>query len=259
MGLIDFQKIQNGELPFCLALAMGKVQYADSIVKFGRNTAIGGSYEDIWFAGGTEQLLTAAETLDIVSDDLDDTAAGSGVRAVRIKGLDANYNLIQEDVTMDGTTPVTTTNSFLRVFRAFGTLFGSSETNEGTVTITATTAGTTHASLEPGVGQTQKTQFTVPNGYYGYFYQLYYSGLRNDQFTIDVQTKALNDGWRTRIVANGYEELGSFSLNVPGVVEPKTDIKVRAINTGTGSVDISAFYEMVFIKEEFVNASHSRF
>ena len=42
---------------------------------------------------------------------------------------------------MDGTTTVTTSGNFLRVFRARVVTAGSSETNEGTITMNHTTSG----------------------------------------------------------------------------------------------------------------------
>ena len=42
---------------------------------------------------------------------------GTGARTVLIEGLDENYDIQSETVTMDGTTNVVTTNTYIRLFR----------------------------------------------------------------------------------------------------------------------------------------------
>lgn len=51
---------------------------------------------------------TTGEQMTIVSDDADDTAAGTGVQSVRIEYLDINGNEQTEDLIMDGTSEVDT-------------------------------------------------------------------------------------------------------------------------------------------------------
>jgi hypothetical protein len=52
---------------------------------------------------------------------------------LRIQGLDGSYNLAEETVDMDGTTTVTTTQTFLRVFRMSVETAGTSGNNEGNI------------------------------------------------------------------------------------------------------------------------------
>lgn len=133
--------------------------------KFGYNKDIdSGVEETIWPNGGTVTLPTAAQTLNIVSSSVDDDFGGTGCQYLRIDGLDADYNEVVEDVFMDGTTTVTTTNSFIAVNRCVGILFGTGKTNAGTITVTQTTSGITVASVLVGVSITQQLIYTVPAG-----------------------------------------------------------------------------------------------
>ena len=93
-------------------------------------------------------------TVDVVSDDTNDDVAGTGARTLRIQGLDGSYNLVEETVDMDGTTTVTTTQTFLRVFRMSVETAGSSGNNEGTITVTYTGGSDVAATITEGNGQT---------------------------------------------------------------------------------------------------------
>ena len=75
---------------------------------------VGTSY-DLYENAATVPLypyLAAASLLQVSSGSANDTAAGTGARTVTIVGLDANYNVISETLTMNGVTPVQTVNSY---------------------------------------------------------------------------------------------------------------------------------------------------
>lgn len=133
--------------------------------KFGHNPDIdSAASETIWAAGGTHQRMTSADTLDIVSSSANDdgSPAGTGVNSVVIYGVDGSWNEVIEVVTLNGTTAVTTTNSFLGVNRVAVFLAGSGEVNAGNITVTDTTGGTTQAYIPAGEGVTQQCIFFVP-------------------------------------------------------------------------------------------------
>ena len=77
------------------------------------------------------------QTLSVVSASANDASGGTGARTVEIQGLDSNWNLLTETVTMNGLTPVVTTQEhFLRVFRARVVTAGSLQSNAAQITIT---------------------------------------------------------------------------------------------------------------------------
>ena len=131
--------------------------------KFGANPDVDAGTEDMWRQGGVRVLPTAASTASLVSTDAADAAAGTGIRQVRVKGLDANFDEIEEDVTLNGTTPVLTSQEFFRINRMFGIAGGSGEMAAGN--ITATVDSSVQAAIEAGLGQTQLCLYTVPRGY----------------------------------------------------------------------------------------------
>ena len=143
------------------------------VSKFGQNPDIdtGSVPEDVWFGGGeyTGFPTGSAETVDIFSADASDTSAGVGARTVRIFGLDANGDYQTEDLTMNGTTAVTSSNTWTRVNTAFVITAGTSETNVGNLTIRhTTTTANVFVVIEAGVGRTQLCCYTVPAGHTAY-------------------------------------------------------------------------------------------
>lgn len=254
--IIDFQKIKTNDLPFLHAIAMGRVPYMQRILKFGNNEAVGtGAFEDIWDSGGTEVLLSSAETMTIVSDSTEDGPAGTGTREMIMFGFNNDYDPIQEVITLNGTTPIVTQQEFLRVYRAYATDTGSNGSNVGNITFTATVAGTAHASIEVGESQTQKTQFTIPRGFYGLLLYIHLSALKNDQYKAELRVKEFGQAERTLMVNQSFESIPTLRFDVPYLIPPRADMKIRAINTASGQADISAFYELVLVKESEVNTT----
>lgn len=145
--------------------------------KFGRNNDIDIGTEDIWRAGGLIVWQTAAQTLSLVSDSADDTAAGTGARSVTVVGLNGSLAEITETVATAGLVAATTTNKFLRVYRAYvasaGTYAGTTAGgNLGNINATYSTTGNpafiiAHDGTR-GLGQTQSAFFTVPAGMKAY-------------------------------------------------------------------------------------------
>ncbi len=136
--------------------------------KFGRNPTAGMSSEDIWFQGGALTWLTAAVQMDLVSSSANDDATpttSTGAQTVFVEGLDSNFEVSSETISLNGTTLVTTVNSYIRIQSMTVVLCGTySGTNEGDITIRVTGGGAIQGDIETGIGVSQKSHFTVPNG-----------------------------------------------------------------------------------------------
>jgi len=157
------------KVPFEAQVSMGLWPGYRMVNKFGTNLSVGTSADfHIWAYTGTfRQDFATASTLDVVSDSVADANLLTGAWFVQIDGLDEDYEPIQETVTLDGTNTVTTTQSFLRVNRAFcteaqPTAVGGS--NIGNITISRTTGGAVQAYIRALYGQTQISHYTVPAG-----------------------------------------------------------------------------------------------
>lgn len=167
------QAVTNNESRF-LANYIGVENVASfkAITKFGHNTAVTTTLAPVC-NDGIYQMPTTAAALEVVSDDINDTAAGTGARTVTITGLDGDWAETSEIITLNGTTPVATVGTYTRIFRMRVTTTGTYATaaagsHAGTITLRAAGAGAEWARIDDfqgyGVGTTQIAAYTVPAG-----------------------------------------------------------------------------------------------
>lgn len=104
-----------------LDAARGLTGGLSGVKKFGRNDSVGTGFEPVCMGGiyMTPQS-SAATTLRIKAGNANDSAGGSGARAVTLIGLDESFNEVQETVATNGTSPSAATSAtFTRLYRAF--------------------------------------------------------------------------------------------------------------------------------------------
>jgi len=115
-------RLQTVSQPYTYAVSEGDLLNHYGILKFGTRTSVAaGVTSVIW--EGTAALytyLTTASAMRVVSSSAQDGAGGTGLLTLRLIGLDANFAEIEEDITLNGVTPVISTKSFIRIFRAYG-------------------------------------------------------------------------------------------------------------------------------------------
>jgi len=203
--------------PFDLQVGRGMIPNHQPVQIFGYSTLVGSTalgplWEGLTLSGGTYTYPSSAGQVVLVSSSASDTSALS----VQIQGLDANYNLLSETIALNGTSNVTSVNSYFRI----NSLFCTNGTNVGT--ITAKIATVLYAQINAGVGQSQASIYTVPSGYSFYLnyiqanasigftssnYMLYaeYNKLNLNQIPVGGAATALN-GY------NPYVATGSVTL-----------------------------------------------
>lgn len=115
--------------------------------------------------GTTIPWMSAATSLEAVSDNAADAAAGTGARTITILGLDSNYDRVTLTVTLNGVTAVALSTQLVAINRVTVTTAGSGLTNAGTLTIRNASAGTTRITVPVGRSISQSSGYTVPRGY----------------------------------------------------------------------------------------------
>lgn len=226
-----------------IQVSNGDVEGVGYIEKFGRSSDIpNGDTVTLWDNNTLYDYLTVASTVTVTSNSGDDAPGGAGAHDVEIQGLDADYNVILENVNLGATS----TTEFLRVFRVRVKHSGSHGTNWGDITVAG--GGKTLAIIDggpnngPGVGQTFMCVYTVPSGKTAYLTQwAVSSGKQNADTLAKFMSRPFNNGsWNTKdiveIQANNYIK----DFKVPLKFDEKTDIEVRAFSD-TGSTAASTF------------------
>jgi len=242
----------SGDIDFYLAVAKGDFTGYAKVSKFGRNPGVkSADYESIWDGTNLYPWPTAAETLNVVSTDTDDSSSGTGARTVEIEGLNSSWAVITETVSMNGTTNVTTTNSFLRVYRARVVTAGSSGVNEGTITMTNTTSSNVIAQISvdnSGFGQTLMAIYTIPAGKTGYLISINGSSSKDNEHSFRLLARdntVSNAAWNTKEFLNargGFNLYKKFAINK---YTEKTDLDFQAIASASSAA--SGGFELILI------------
>jgi len=136
-----------------------------NLIGYNPAIALANTPETIWGNGGRAHIMQSADTLRVFSDNVNDTSTGTGARAVIINGLDANRDILSETITLNGTTPVTSNNTFAGVNEVYVASAGSSKTNAGEITVDTTTGNNVVSHILTGTSQAQSLVFYTPNHY----------------------------------------------------------------------------------------------
>lgn len=227
---------------------------------FGRNPNIGnGTKEDIWFVGGDKVWQTSASTYDVFSSNLNDTSAGTGARTITIEGLDSNFDIQSEDIVMNGTTIVTTSNSYIRLNRGIvkdsGTYASSTlGSNLGNITIEINGGGDVQGIMPIGKGRTESSHFTVPNNKKALVENAIISVDANSPAEIffirrlgaDIVAAPFSPKIESSIGSDVPAGIFPIDLELPLLVLPKTDIWFAAL-AGANNTIVAIGYDLKLV------------
>ena len=241
-----------------LAISRGHSIGYRTLYKFGYNPDVDTQEETVWAQGGNYVWLDSAVTMFISSTSANDASGGTGANTILIQGLDEDYNEIEETVTLDGQTQVTTQLSYLRLYRAFVTLAGSSGTSGGTIYVGSSGStggvpnGAVYANLSLG-NQTQIAAYTVPAGYTLYLDEINFTAaVSQANKLVHCKFNSRDHGsnvFRTRFVQVIQSNQLIQSFKYPQGFAEKTDLECR-VSTDTSNTAIGASFQGVLIKND---------
>lgn len=176
---------QRSALGAALELANGVFSGYSHINKFGKSTNVDSGVDtdiwdranavdddDIWTAPTQARIHNIASSSG--SDDGD--PVGVGARTLRVFGLTSwGAKEVSEDITLDGVTPVATSNAYVIIHRMQVLTKGATAANVGIITATAAVDGTVTAQINAGEGQTQMAIYGVPSVQVAYMTHYYAS------------------------------------------------------------------------------------
>lgn len=162
----DFDALPTRPSDYTTEVALGLRQGVALWHMWGYNLDIDtGATEVIAPWGGTYAPMATARTLSIVSTSTADANGSTGANNVVVYGIDADRAAQTVVVTMNGTTPVVTTETWLGVNRIAVGLAGSGQANAGTITATATTDLTIQGQVATGAGASQECLLHIRAGH----------------------------------------------------------------------------------------------
>jgi hypothetical protein len=231
-----------GDYPYFIQVSRGLVDGHKRLFKFGHNPEIQNISETIWDAGGVYVYPSSAVAMTVTSGA---GATDNGV-AITVQGLDSNYNEVSEEVTLASTGTATTTQTFLRVYRAF--VSGSQAVTANT---TIANGGTTYAQINTGENQTLMAVWTVPAGYTAYLLDTKITAFteqNNKIATINVIARRENGVFRTADKFDVFAAAVTQDYKCPIPFPEKTDIEVRAIATSSNAdLRVAAGLDIIYI------------
>ena len=237
---------QNGKYePFELQVSRGQItnHAPQNIFGYGTTPATAGLFRTVWENMATTEYVfpSSAVSMNLVSTAAGDTAT------ITIVGLDANYNLITENLALNGTTNVPTVNQYFRINNMFVSV-GSATNPSGVITLI--NGGVTYAQINTGVfngttsslGASQQAIYTVPAGYtfYGWRYGAYssFNGNSANYTTYRAITNSPS-GVQKLIVATPFNTTYEVHRHFPFAYAEKTDLRFQIASSAAAAATVS--------------------
>lgn len=224
---------------FELQVARGKVKGASVVNIFGFNASTNTNMRALWELANTTDYVfpTSAVNMIVTSDAADDG------KTMKIFGLDANYEEIEELITLNNATPPVTTLAFFRI----NNVVMISATNDANVTIA--NGGVTYARINADLGTNQAAIYTVPANHTFFLYRI-------DAFMNDASAAkpglfrnqvSFPNGRTLRVADTPYLNQMNIQRRFPFKYDEKTDIQLQ-VRTLSGTSYAGVFGEGIIIK-----------
>lgn len=204
---------------------------------FGRNNDVdsGSVPETIWPVGGLYSFPSAAAETTIVSTDANDAAGGTGARAVLVTGIvieDGKYLEVDEEIALDGTTPVTLSTEFYRINNLSVCDVGSGGVNAGVIDVLHDP--TILARILAGEGESIQAVWTAPNVGQNWrikSWELTIARQAAGELEGVLRVRRPGMGWRVKrvigVASRGNSTVQQRLSGQGRFVEPGSDIEVR--------------------------------
>lgn len=222
----------------------------------GTNGDVGLTLETVWDASGPYTFYpTTAIEVSCESTDVNDTSAGTGAQTLQVEGNDIDWDLITQNILLNGTTPVVLPVDVRRVTRIISLFSGTEGSNNvGTVFCEATVGGggipagdgvpsvDDAQQMLPGNGSSLGGTFTVPDGMQAAISNGTFQVGKLDEAEFAVFVRLNPDGappgaFFGAVTATSYQNSFTFGAGTIGVLPARTDIKIVASKgVGGGTV-----------------------
>ena len=246
-----------GRQDFLIEVQKGNVAGHSLVHKFGRNDAVpNGTWAHVSLIPfDTADFMEAAETVNVVGNNVNDTAGGTGAQTIVVQGIDSTFTELMETITLAGGADSSATSaSWWRIHRAWVASSGAYGGNN-TGTITIENASTDQLiQIAAGEGQTQYAGWSVPIGKTAYLMSVLITVESGKSVDFRMFTRESFDDVTTSFVPPRLK-LHFDGLDAPMFFEPrspmsainaKTDIWWEC-NGSAGSEQVSVDFELLIV------------
>lgn len=221
-----------------IPIAGGQIEGYNYIHKFGASTNLDNQdYQTIWDGNNLYPWATMDTAATPLTTNIE---AGNNGAEITIQGLNENWELTTEVLTLDGTEQ-TTQNSWKRVFRAFVS---------GSQAITADFTLSKGATVVLQIGvesqQTLMSLYTVPAGKSAYLFNLDCTTLKNEELTVRVKARLFEKIFRTKHIFQVAGVHYNHTFTAPLYFPEKTDIELRA-KGGSSGLSAYAHFDLILV------------
>jgi hypothetical protein len=223
---------------FLFDVARGNLEGASAVNLFGFNRTIETAYETIWNDGGNYTFPSTAIALTVTTSSALDYG-----KTLLIEGLDSDYNIISEVVTLaDGGT--VTTALFFRI-NLMIMLDGENVGN-----IEAINTAVKYGYIEAATGVMQACIYTVPRNHSLYLFRIDVNSATtngNKYLTIRNVTNT-SEGRKLRVAEATFSTSQvSYDRQVPFKLAEKTDFSFEA-KSSSSTNEVAIFVEAVLVR-----------
>jgi hypothetical protein len=186
--------------------------------------------EHIWPTGGAYTYRTSATTISFASAEAADTT-----QVITLRGLNANWEEVSETLTLNGTTPRVSANSYIRV-----------QSVEMSAAATGAVTGGTIVTIAIGQTRWDAAIYTVPLGHIAYLVNVS-AAVIADTAEVEVLARYRTNGAPFRNAYVGVvTELNNLdhTFAAPVYLPEKTDIDLQAVNSSVANARVHGSFEL---------------
>ncbi len=218
--------------PFELQVSRSQITWhtPTNIFGYGTTPSTAGLFRTVW-----ENMTTTDYVFPTSATTMTLTGGTGDTATITIVGLDANYNVLTENLVLNGATGVTTANSYFRINSMY--VAAGSATNPANM-VTLTNGGVTYAQINTAtingvtgsIGTSQMAVYTVPAGntFYGYRYGAYSSFNGNSaNYTTYRAITNLSSGAQRVIVQTPFNTSYEVQRHFPFGYAAGTDLRFQ--------------------------------
>lgn len=231
--------------PYTYAIARGGMADTLSLSKFGHNSAVGTSMEEVWDGSAAYAYMSAASTLYVSSDNAGDD------QDYEIQGLDGDWAVRTETVTASGKSFVATTGTWMRVFRVknigatdgAGNIYISDDNTDTGGDGIPDTASAIKAKILAGMNQTLMAIWSCPADCTAYLTSFYASTSSSKATEVYLFVRPFGQVFQIKELVTIYEGAERFAYDFPLGISAKSDVVVKALTSGGGG-EVSAGFDL---------------